>query len=171
MTSSWVFIRLLRIYLLAKESPASQRISLLHGAKAQNILNNLVTINFSRKTLYHVLSMFNLLIYVINMYCLLSAAQNKSRYELLLRGRTDLGVYDAKAMAGKQSKHTQSTIDFLLSHLVCTWGPPVWRHVEMLSTPPVTSYCLHGDRLAPAYERPDLHPKSVARKKRKECRP
>jgi len=60
------------------------------------------------------------------MYYLLSAAQNKSRYELLLRRRTELGVYDdAKAMAGKQSKHTQSTIDFLLSHLVCTWGPPV----------------------------------------------
>jgi len=93
---------------------------------AQNILNNLVTTNFSRKTLYHVLSMFNLLIHVINMYYLLSAAQNKSRYELLLRRRTELGVYDdAKAMAGKQSKHTQSTIDFLLSHLVCTWGPPV----------------------------------------------
>jgi len=59
------------------------------------------------------------------MYCLLSAAQNKSRYELLLRGSTELGVYDSKAMAGKQSKHTQSTIDFLLSHLVRTWGPPV----------------------------------------------
>jgi len=133
-------------------------------------LNEVVTINFSRKTLYHVLSRFNLLIYVINRYYLLSAAQNKSRYELLLRVRTELGVYDNKAMAGKQSKHTQSTIDFLLSHLVCTWGPPVWRHVEMLSSPPVTSYCLHGDRLAPAYERADLHPKSVARK-RKDCRP
>ena len=74
--------------------------------------------------MYHVLSMFNLLIYVINRYYLLSAAQNKSRYELLLRGRTELGVYVDKAMAGKQSKYTQSTIDFLLSHLVCTWGPP-----------------------------------------------
>lgn len=101
------------------------------------------------------------------MYYLLSAVQNQSRYELLLRGRIELGVgpicHDGEEEEAKQT-HTVNNRFVTQPSCLYLGTTRVTSRRNALLPLPVTSYCLHGDRLAPAYEPADLHPKSVARK-------